>query len=241
MTLRPSVWILIALLVVLVVVMAVRSEDLAAGTLDAGDWARLVGLSVLGSVYGATILTMYRGRAGEALQAMLGWLVIVAVLAVAYTYRFEFEAAARRVFGNLVPSLGNEGVTGTREVTVARSAGGTYLVRVSVNGTAAVPMLVDTGASAVVLTEQDARRAGIDVGGLDFSVPVQTANGEAMAAAVTAESVAVGPIVETRVRALVARPGALSRSLLGHTFLDRLESYEVRGGRMVLRGRGGAE
>lgn len=237
MSLRPAVWILIALAVLLVIVLATRSGDIATGTLDAGDWGRLVGLSVLGTVYGATVMGMFRGRGGEALQAALAWLAIVAILAVVYTYRFEFEAAGRRVFGNLIPSLGQEGVTGTREVTIARGPGGSYVARVAVNGARAVPMIVDTGASALVLTDTDARRAGIRVDELDFSVPVQTANGQAMTASTTIDSVAVGPIVETGVRALVARPGALSSSLLGHTFLDRLAGYEVRGGRMVLRGR----
>jgi aspartyl protease family protein len=237
MNLRPAVWILIVLLIVLVVVLAMRSGDMATGTLDAGDWGRLVGLSVLATVYGATMMGMFRGRGGEALQAALAWLAIVAVLAVGYTYRYEFEAVGRRVFGNLVPSLGQEGVTGSREVTIARGPGGTYAARVAVNGARAVPMLVDTGASALVLTDTDARRAGIRVDELDFSVPVQTANGQAMTASTTVESVSVGPITERNIRTLVARPGALSSSLLGHTFLDRLESYEVRGGRMVLRGR----
>lgn len=237
MTLRPAIWILIVLLIVLVVVLAIRSGDMATGTLDAGDWGRLVGLSVLATVYGATVMGMFRGRGGEALQAALAWLAIVAVLAVGYTYRYEFEAVGRRVIGNFVPSLGQEGVTGAREVTISRGPGGTYVARVAINGARPVPMLVDTGASALVLTDTDARRAGIKVDELSFTVPVQTANGQAMTASATVESVSVGPITERNVRTLVARPGALSSSLLGHTFLDRLESYEVRGGRMVLRGR----
>jgi aspartyl protease family protein len=237
MNLRPALWILIVVLVLLVVVVAIRSGDLATGTLDAGDWAGLVGLSTLATLYAATLVGMFRGRGGEALQAALAWIAIVAMLAVGYTYRHEFEAVGRRVFGNLVPGLGQEGVTGSREVTIARGQGSAFVARVAINGTRAVPMLVDTGATALVLTDADARRAGIKVDELDFSVPVQTANGQAMTASVTVDSVAVGPIVERNIRALVARPGALSSSLLGHTFLDRLEGYEVRGGRMVLRGR----
>lgn len=237
MSIRPAVWILIVLLVLLVVVLATRAGDVATGTLDAGDYARLIGLSTLATLYGATLMGMFRGRGGEAVQAALAWLAIIAVLAVGYTYRYEFEAVGRRVFGNLVPGIGSEGVTGTREVTLAAGAGRAYVARVSVNGARAVPMLVDTGATALVLSDTDARRAGIKVDELSFSAPVQTANGEAMAAPITLDSVALGPIVERNVRALVVRPGALSNSLLGHTFLDRLDSYEVRNGRMVLRGK----
>jgi aspartyl protease family protein len=59
-----------------------------------------------------------------------------------------------------------------------------------------------------------------------------------MAAPVTLDSVSIGSITERRIRALVARPGALRDNLLGMTFLERLASYEVRGNRLILRGRG---
>jgi aspartyl protease family protein len=237
MTSRMVLWILLGSVVLLVVVAAVRSGGLATGNLDAGDWGSLVGLLMLATLSGASVMGLFRGRAGDALQAVIAWLAIFAFLGVIYTYRYEFEAVGRRVLANLVPGMGAEGVTGTREVTVPRGGGGTYVVRVTLNGSRATPMLVDTGASALVLTEADARRAGIRVEDLSFNVPVQTANGQSLTAATMVEMVAIGPIVERNVRALVARPGALTTSLLGHTFLDRLESYEVRGGRMVLRGR----
>ena len=70
-----------------------------------------------------------------------------------------------------------------------------------------------------------------------ISVPVLTANGRTMAAPVTLPQLAVGPIVERNVRALVARPGVLHQNLLGMTFLERLASYEVRSNRLILRGR----
>lgn len=237
MTSRTVLWILLGRVMLLVVVAAVRSGGLATGNLDAGDWGALVGLLMLATLSGASVMGLFRGRAGDALQAVIAWLAIFAFLGVIYTYRYEFEAVGRRVLANLVPGMGAEGVTGTREVTVPRGGGGTYVVRVALNGSRATPMLVDTGASALVLTEADARRAGIRVEDLSFNVPVQTANGQSLTAATMVEMVAIGPIVERNVRALVARPGALTTSLLGHTFLDRLESYEVRGGRMVLRGR----
>lgn len=237
MTSRTTLWILLFSILLLGLLAAVRSSGIATGNLDAGDWGALVGLSMLAALSGASVLGMFRGRAGDALQAAIAWLAIFAFLGVVYTYRYEFELVARRVTGNLIPGMAIDGVTGTREVTVPRGGGGTYVVRVALNGARATPMLVDTGASALVLTEDDARRAGIKVEDLSFSVPVQTANGPSLTAAATVQMVAVGPIVERNVRALVARPGALTTSLLGHTFLDRLESYEVRGGRMVLRGR----
>jgi aspartyl protease family protein len=67
-------------------------------------------------------------------------------------------------------------------------------------------------------------------------VPVDTANGRTRAAAVTLDRLAIGSIVERAVPALVAQPGQLSTTLLGMTFLSRLESWEVRGDKLLLRG-----
>jgi aspartyl protease family protein len=88
-----------------------------------------------------------------------------------------------------------------------------------------------------VLRAQDAAKVGVDAAGLDFDVSVVTANGAAMAATTRLDKISVGPIVIRDVRALVARPGALSESLLGMSFLDRLRSYSVERGRLVLKGK----
>jgi aspartyl protease family protein len=134
MTSRTVLWILLGSVMLLVVVAAVRSGGLATGNLDAGDWGALVGLLMLATLSGASVMGLFRGRAGDALQAVIAWLAIFAFLGVIYTYRYEFEAVGRRVLANLVPGMGAEGVTGTREVTVPRGGGGTYVVRVALNG-----------------------------------------------------------------------------------------------------------
>ena len=78
---------------------------------------------------------------------------------------------------------------------------------------------------------------GVDVANLDYDVSVTTANGSALAADTTLDRIAVGPIVVRNVHALIARPGALNENLLGANFLDRLQSYSVERGRLVLKGR----
>ena len=107
------------------------------------------------------------------------------------------------------------------------------MITARVNG-ARASFLFDTGASAVVLTAADARRAGVDASRLAFDVPVATANGAAMAAEVWLDQIAIGPIVMRNVPALIARPGALDESLLGMSFLERLKSYAVERDRLVL-------
>ena len=71
---------------------------------------------------------------------------------------------------------------------------------------------------------------------LSYTVQVDTANGRARAASVTLDRLTVGGIVERSVPALVAQPGQLKSNLLGMSFLNRLQSWEVRGDRLVMRG-----
>ena len=94
--------------------------------------------------------------------------------------------------------------------------------------------LVDTGASVVALTAEDARMAGLDPARLDYSVTVSTANGTTRAAPVTLDALSIGPITERNVRAVVIETG-LDRSLLGMTFLERLQSFEARADTLTLR------
>jgi aspartyl protease family protein len=108
-------------------------------------------------------------------------------------------------------------------------------VATHVNG-ARVPMVLDTGASAVVLTQEAAKAAGLPLEVLNYSVNVDTANGRARAAPVTLDRLSIGDITERSVPALVAQAGQLRTSLLGMTFLNRLESWEVRGDKLMMRG-----
>jgi aspartyl protease family protein len=117
----------------------------------------------------------------------------------------------------------------------ARSRGGEFRVTVEINGNK-IATVLDTGASSVVLTQEAAKAAGLPIEVLNYTVPVDTANGRTSAAAVTLDRLAIGSIVERAVPALVAQPGQLSTTLLGMTFLSRLESWEVRGDKLLLRG-----
>jgi len=149
-----------------------------------------------------------------------------------YTYRLELREVAEEMLGQLVPG---RAVTKGRMVEVARNAGGGFSVAARING-ARVAMVLDTGASAVVLTNEAAKAAGLPVEVLNYSVNVDTANGRARAAPVKLDRVAIGGITERSVPALIAPPGQLRTNLLGMSFLNRLESWEVRGDKLLLRG-----
>ena len=97
-------------------------------------------------------------------------------------------------------------------------------------------MLVDTGATACAFTYEDAERAGLRVGEHDFRVPVQTANGTILVAPVRIPEIRIGTITVQGVNGMVMPRGRLSTSLLGMSFLKRLNEFSMNGGRLTLRG-----
>ena len=159
------------------------------------------------------------------------WALLIALLAGVYAYRFEAAEFVDRMTAELAPSEPAIGQGG--EAIVSRRLGGEFAVTSKINGARAT-LIFDTGASMVVLTAADARRAGINVASLAYDLPVTTANGGAMAAEVRLDEIAVGRIVMRKVPALVAKPGALQESLLGMSFLERLKSYSVERGKLIL-------
>ncbi|ACA18722.1 conserved hypothetical transmembrane signal peptide protein [Methylobacterium sp. 4-46] len=179
------------------------------------------------------IVRQFRIGIGEGLGALLVWLCLGAGAAGLYAWRDQARDFAFRVFGEL--AAGEPVVTPGGEVVIARRADGGFTLRARANGREQV-FAFDTGASAVVLTAESAAALGLHPRPEAFVVMVQTANGRAAAAPVILDSLAVGPIREERVPALVTRPGTLGLNLLGMTFLERLASYEVRGSRLILRG-----
>jgi aspartyl protease family protein len=181
---------------------------------------------------GGLVLTLFREKLSKAIEATLFWAVIGLLLVVGYTYRFELREAGDRVMAELMP--GHVASRG-RHVEVVRGQGGDFAVAARING-AKVPMVLDTGASSVVLTQDAARAAGLPIEVLSYSVNVDTANGRTRAAAVTLDRLAVGRLTERAVPALVAQPGHLKSNLLGMSFLNRLESWEVRGDKLRMRG-----
>jgi aspartyl protease family protein len=185
---------------------------------------------------GSAMARMFRGRYGEVARMTVIWVGVVLALAVGYTYRFELKDAANRVAAELVP--GHAAARG-RVVEMTRSGSGDFHIATEVNG-ARVSMVLDTGASTVMLTHEAAIAAHLPMEVIKYNVSIETANGRAYAAAATIKSIAVGGIVEHGVPALIAQPGTLKTSLLGMSFLSRLQGWEVRGDKVVMRGAAGA-
>jgi aspartyl protease family protein len=227
----------LAPVVVLAAALAALLVTPSQSTLLGLDHRSFASAAIGASVLLALLLSLRSARASDIARivgAAAVWAALLVALTGFYAYRFEVSDVAARLAGEFFPSEPQVGRGG--EVIVNRRLGGEFVVAARVNGTR-VAFLFDTGASVVVLTATDARRAGVDTGALEYDVPVTTANGSALAAEVRLDQISVGPIVMRNVTALVARPGALEESLLGMSFLERLKSYTVERERLILTAR----
>jgi aspartyl protease family protein len=209
------------------------AEWFPGGLAPGRDWASIsyrFGLLVLV----AASLFSRRLKLTETIRYMLIWAAIVGSLALGYAYRGELGDAALRVRAELLP--GYAVPAGQRRMVLTQGADGAFSVVAQVNGQP-VRFIIDTGASDIVLSPSDAQRLGVDPEALHFTDISETANGLGRGAPYVAASLSVGPAVFADVPMSINR-APMSASLLGMAFLRRLESFEVRSGRMVLTWRG---
>ena len=231
-------WISLTLLVIAGLVLLLRADAGSIAGFDPSDFAIAVSCIALLIFLGSSIAGSYRGRGGQAARDLLSWSLMALFLVAGYSYREEIFSLGHRVVGELMPPgsvlRGESQVEGERTVRIRRRPDGHFIVKTQANGVSLV-MLVDTGASTVVLKPADAQKLGIDLDRLRYSVPVQTANGTTFAAHVRLRNLTVGKISLDDVEALVAKPGALKENLLGMSFLSRLRSYEFTTDMLTLR------
>jgi aspartyl protease family protein len=114
------------------------------------------------------------------------------------------------------------------------SSHGQFLASADINNRS-IEVLVDTGASAVALSFEDAERIGLRPKSLKYDVQVHTANGIGMAARVKLREVEIDSVRVSDVDGLVLQPGALRGTLLGMSFLSRLRSFSIESGKLVLK------
>jgi len=226
-------WIVLAFALGLVALLARHSEGFT-DAFTSGDMGSLAYKVALVVIVSGAVLTIFRQNFSQALLQALFWVVFAFVLVLLYTYRFQLHDVGEHVLAELVPG---HAVTRGHTVELARAATGDFRIHAEVNG-APVSMVLDTGASSVVLTHEAAKNAGLPTEFIKYTVSVETANGHTLAAPVTLDRIAVGGIVERKVSALIAQPGQLRTSLLGMSFLNRLRSFEVEGGTVRMQGKG---
>lgn len=183
----------------------------------------LVYLVLLGGVIGGWLLVQNRRQMGKLAQqaAIWGFIFVGAIVTVGLwgDLRRSVEPPRMQVL--------DEG-----RIAIPRDTGGHYKAVLEVNGVP-VRFILDTGASGIVLTGADARRAGIDPEGLAYYGEAMTANGAVRTAPVRLESLSLGPVTDRGVRAWV-NEGEMRESLLGMSYLQRFSHVEIADGTLWL-------
>jgi aspartyl protease family protein len=196
--------------------------------MDATDAIGLLGFLALVS---AALVFARRTSLGVVARNAGIWAGLGLGLLVGYSYRAEITGAFQRVAGELIPSMA---VASTpHSLTVTAADDGHFYVMGKVNG-APVRFAIDTGASGVLLAPADAERAGVSLSTLKFDAASETANGVGFAAPYTAPTLEVGSIRLTNVPMAVDKT-PMSASLLGMSFLKRMDALEFHGDQLVLK------
>lgn len=190
----------------------------------------------LGVLLAALILfALGRGLVHGGRRALLNIAVCVGTVAglvTAFVFREEAAVVVKEVRANLMPSVALSRAVG--EAELYRGWDGHFRAEAEVNGVP-LKLMIDTGASMVLIPYEDALEIGIDPAALDYSVPVTTANGRSSVAPVRLSSIKIKSIAVFDVPAAIAQPGALKSGLLGMSFLERLDETSFQKDRLILR------
>ncbi|TPW29380.1 TIGR02281 family clan AA aspartic protease [Martelella alba] len=227
-------WILIAIVVAGMILLMTIGRGGTTFGIDNEAFAQTVIFVSLLTMFASGFLHSGR-KIGPMIRNLLIWAVIIVLIAAAYVFRNDFSNAGDRLMSAFLPgrAIVTTSASGHEEVVLGKRQSGHFATRATVNGHA-LDMLVDTGASRVTLTDNDAKRIGLDTNTLNFSMMVQTANGSALAAPVTLNQIEIGPISRRNVQAMVVAKGKLSQSLLGMSFLSTLTSVDMRADQLYL-------
>jgi len=190
--------------------------------MDSVDLPRLVYLVLLGSVLVLWFVVQGRDSLGKLLQHAALWALIFLGAIAAVGLWEDIRQTVR-------PS---QSVVSDTRIELPRAPDGHYYLTAQVEGTP-VRFVVDTGASQIVLSRSDATRAGIDTGALVYTGRARTANGTVRTAPVRLDRLAIGPIEDRDVRAVV-NEGDMDGSLLGMDYLRRFSRVEIADDRLVL-------
>lgn len=175
-----------------------------------------------------------------ALSEASKWLAVSAVGIFTFVWFDELKAGVSQALDhNLAQRLQEaperkDDIHSPGQVTLEPSDDGHFTATALINGRP-VSVLIDTGASIVALSHEDAERVGVQVSPDDFTKRVQTANGIAKVAPILLESIKIGEITLYNIEAAVSEPGRLGTTLLGMTFIGRLSRAEMRGGVLILQ------
>jgi aspartyl protease family protein len=216
--------------------------------MTSGGGAGLLDIAIASAFMGCVLLFLFARGAGRslgwALRSLATWVGAGVLVAAFIAQRGEFA----RWTASVIPADSSHSLVVSappppspppataqldfESVRFPADRDGHFRVDAMVNGVP-VRFLVDTGASIVVLNPADAQHIGLDLDRLTYTDSAETANGKVAAAPITIQEILIGPIRLTDVAGAVDRQNTMT-SLLGMSFLSRLQGYEVSSGELTL-------
>lgn len=189
--------------------------------MDGDTTARLIYLGLLAAAIGGWAIVEMRGRLSQSLRALVVWGLIGVGLVAGYGLWADVQRGL----------IGGQSLSETGVLTLPRASDGHFYAELTVEGQ---PMrfLIDTGASGLVLTKQDAGKLGLDPDTLRFDGQANTANGTVRTARITLRQITLGPHSDRDVVAQV-NDGDMDVSLLGQSYLSRYR-ISIVGNEMTL-------
>jgi len=192
------------------------------------ELVRLVGILAL---VASSLVYVRRVKFGEVVRNISIWTGLAAVVLLGYTYRTELSHIVYRLSGELMPGQATN--SAPNELLITASMDGHFYLNGKANGKR-IRFMIDTGASDITLSPQAASRIGIDLKSLKFTQRYQTANGIGFGAHHWLKSLSIGPFRFSETKVSINQ-SEMSDSLLGMSFLERLQSFEFRGDKLYLR------
>jgi aspartyl protease family protein len=220
-------------LIILLAVLAVLLSEPPADEIVIGNDMRVAYLAVLAAalaIVGAGRLLLDAGRRATLQTAI--WAGAIAGVVTAFIFREDAAILVQAIRGELVPSVALSRTS--EEAELRRGWDGHYRAKAEVNGVE-LTLMVDTGASMVLIPYEEAAAIGFDTSALEYSMPVTTANGRSSVAPVRLASIRLGAVEVYDIPAAIAQPERLRTGLLGMSFLDRLAETTFRGDKLILR------
>lgn len=177
------------------------------------------------------VVSLILGRRNQKqplLKYAIYWFIIIMAMVFLYSFKDDYNSIKHRFVSALIPStvIEENGI-----ITIKRSNNGHFMIGASVNGAYTV-FLIDTGATSVVLSSGDARRAGLDISKLSFHQEVMTANGVSRVAEAKV-NIKIGEF-EVNDFTVLINSNDNTESLLGMSLINRFKSISVQSDTMSL-------
>lgn len=215
--------ILIILVILITFLLAMLNSSFPNALSSSDDKMRFFYLLTLIAFVASSLFFRRKREMYNSLRSFTIWVGIFLAAITIYSFRTEFNNIKERITVELFPSKAI--INSDNSISFRKSADGHFHVQASIHSKK-ISFLLDTGATDVVLTIDDAKRIGVDIDELEYTSIYNTANGRIYAAPVTVPAITIGNITIYDVRASVNN-SLMDKSLLGMSFLEKLRKYEV--------------